>query len=250
MGSFSCGRVVGWILGLALVVVLTAGAAPLFAQEDPKSEEGFVPLFNGKDLTDWDGNPDFWSARDGVIRGETTAEKPTKGNTFLIWRGGTLEDFELRLSFRMRSGNSGVQYRSKDHGGWRVRGYQAEVANEPGRAGFLYHEGGRGRVCLVSEKVVMDEEGKKQVAGSVGDLAKIKESFRLNDWNDYRIVARGNHIQHYINGVQTIDFTDHDPKGRSLSGILALQIHAGPPMVVEFRGVRLKAFKPEGNKAP
>jgi len=225
------------ILLLSALVAASAGAAPA-----GETEPGFVSLFNGRDLTDWDGNLDLWSARDGAIRGETTVEKPAKGNTFLIWRGGTLEDFELRLSFRLRTGNSGVQYRSKDRGNWVVSGYQAEVANEPGRAGFLYDERGRDRICLVSEKVVMDEQAKKQVVGSVGDLAAIKATFKLNDWNDYRVVAAGNHIEHFLNGVRTIDFTDNDPKGRSFSGILALQIHAGPPMLVEFRDIRLKAL--------
>jgi hypothetical protein len=205
-------------------------------------EEGFTPIFNGKDLTGWDGNPDLWSAKDGVLHGETTKEKPTKGNTFCIWRGGTVEDFELRLSFRMQTGNSGVQYRSKDLGNWVVGGYQAEVANEPGRAGFIYDEKGkRGRMCLVGEKVVW-KDGKKEVVGSVGDYKKIQETFKLGDWNDYRIIARGNHLVQYLNGVQTVDFTDEDEANRTMSGIVAVQIHAGGPMVVEFKNIRLKKF--------
>jgi hypothetical protein len=216
-------------------------------------EEGFTPIFNGKDLTGWDGNPDFWSAKDGILRGETTKEKPTKGNTFCIWRGGTVEDFELRLSFRMQTGNSGVQYRSKDLGNWVVGGYQAEAANEPGRAGFIYDEKGkRGRMCLVGEKVVW-KDGKKEVVGSVGDYKKIQETFKLGDWNDYRIIAKGNHIVHYLNGVQTIDFTDEDeanPGAPGQSGIVALQVHAGAPMAVEFKDIRLKKFDAGAKAAP
>ncbi|MCY3018006.1 MAG: DUF1080 domain-containing protein [Planctomycetota bacterium] len=216
----------------------------------PPEPEGMVRIFNGKDLTDWDGAPDLWSAKDGVLRGETTKEHPAKGNTFLIWKGGTPGDFELRLSYRMEKGNSGVQYRSKHlkdskDNAWVVAGYQAEVANEPGRAGFLYHEKGRGRICLVGEKVVMEagakkNEGKKDVVGSVGDPKAIAATYKLNDWNDYIIIAKGNHIVHYLNGVQTIDFTDNDENGRALSGIIALQIHAGPPMWVEFKDIRLR----------
>jgi hypothetical protein len=244
------------LVSLSLAFLVTCGAAfgadtpaapvaaPAAAPAAP-SEKGFVPLFNGKDLAGWDGNPKFWSAKDGVIRAETTAESPTKGNTFCIWRGGLVGDFELRLSYRIRNGNSGVQYRSRDMGNWVVGGYQAEVANNPGQDGFIYDEKGkRGRMCLVSEKVTWTKDG-KQVTGSLGDLEKIKAALKKGDWNDYRIIAVGNHIQHYINGVQTIDFTDEDEAKRAMSGIVALQIHAGPPMLVEFKNIRLKKMGPD-----
>lgn len=222
----------------AAAPVAPTAAAP--AAGEKLSEEGFAPIFNGKDLTGWEGNPKLWSAKDGVIRGETTTENPTKGNTFLIWKAGTVEDFEIRFSFRMKTGNSGFQYRSKDVGNWVVSGYQFEVTNGPGSAGFLYHEKGRGSLCRCGEKVTVDEAGKNQVAGSVNDIEKIKSAFKLADWNECRIIAQGNHIQHFINGVQTIDVTDNDEKGRSMSGIVALQIHAGPPMLVEFKDIRVK----------
>lgn len=211
---------------------------------EQEKAEGFVPIFNGKDLTGWDGNPDFWSVKDGAIHGETTAEKPTKGNTFCIWRGGVLKDFELRLSFRLMNGNSGVQYRSKDLGEWRVAGYQAEVVNDPRTVGFLYHERGRGRLVEVGQKVLIDENGVKHVVGTLGDWQQINAGFKKQDWNEYRIIARGNKIMHYLNGQQTIELEDNDPKGRALEGILALQLHAGPPMVVEFKDIRLKELKP------
>jgi len=242
-----------------LAASLMVGVTALRAAEDkkaaaepakvtaPAEPEGMVKIFNGKDLSEWDGNPDLWSVKDGVIHGETTKEHPTKGNTFLMWKGGTPGDFELRLSYRIKGGNSGVQYRSKHvkdakDNAWVVSGYQAEVANAPGRDGFLYHERGRGSVCLVGEKVVMDAAGKKTVAGSVGDVKAIGATLKVSDWNDYIIIAKGNHLAHYINGVQRIDFTDDDEKGRAMSGITALQIHAGGPMVVEFKDLRLKTY--------
>jgi hypothetical protein len=241
------------LVSLSLVTLLACGAA--IAAEAPTapvaataaasaapSEEGFVPIFNGKDLTGWDGNPKFWSVKDGAIHGETTKENPTKGNTFCIWRAGLVGDFELRLTYRLHGGNSGIQYRSRDLGNWVVGGYQAEVANEPGRDGYIYDEKGkRGRMCLVGEKVVW-KDGKKEVVGSVGDYEKIQETFKLGDWNDYRIIAKGNRVVHYLNGVQTIDFTDEDEANRCKSGIIAVQIHAGAPMVVEFKNIRLKKF--------
>ena len=247
------------LIGVSFVLLTACGV--VFAADAPSapaaapaaaapSEEGFVPIFNGKDLAGWDGNPKFWSAKDGCIRGETTAEAPTKGNTFCIWRTGLVGDFELRLSYKIRNGNSGVQYRSRDMGNWVVGGYQAEVANNPGQDGFIYDEKGkRGRMCLVSEKVTWTKDG-KQVTGSVGDLEKIKAALKKGDWNDYRIVAVGNHIVQYINGVQTIDFTDEEEAMRAMSGILAVQIHAGPPMLVEFKNIRLKKLGPDPVPAP
>lgn len=221
----------------------------------PPEPPDMVPLFNGKDLSGWDGDPNLWSVRNGAIHGETTKDHPTHGNTFLIWTGGTVSDFELRLSVRIHHGNSGIQYRSKHldrtkPNRWIVSGYQAEVANEPGRAGFLYHERGRGRICLVGEKVVMTPDGKKKVVGSLGDrkaIAAVYRKARSEDdppWNEYVIIAKGNHLRHWINGVQTIDLVDDDPKGRLLSGIIALQIHAGGPMWVEFKDLRLKRYPP------
>jgi len=232
-----------------------AFAAPCFAQEPPKPtappEKDLKPLFNGKDLTGWEGHPKLWSFKDGVVRGETTKENVAKGNTFLIWKGGMLEDFELRLSFRIKGGNSGVQYRSKQvesknpDNMWVVGGYQAEVEDTPGKVGFLYHERGRGYLCNVGDKVEIGADGKPKVVGKLGDKAAIGATYKKGDWNDYVIIAKGNHIQQYLNGIQTVDVTDNDPKGRALSGILALQIHAGPPMLVEFKDVRLKTLGKE-----
>jgi hypothetical protein len=202
------------------------------------------PIFNGRDLTGWDGDPRFWSVKDGVLRGETTLAALPRGNTFLIWRGGVLKDFELRLKFRIRNGNSGVQYRSKDLGKWVVSGYQAEIENKQGKVGFLYDEKGRKYLANVGEKVAIGEDGKPKV---IGELARkddliAKGYYKMKDWNEYRIVARGNHIEHWLNGVQTISCEDNDPAGRALEGILALQIHAGPPMLVEFKDIALKSL--------
>lgn len=221
----------------------------IFAAEPPEptapsEPAGMVQLFNGKDLSGWEGNTRLWSIREGVVRGETTAENTTKGNTFLIWRGGTLKDFELRLSFRIDHGNSGVQYRSKQvdskDNQWVISGYQAEVENTPGKVGFLYHEKGRAYLCNVGEKVVVGEDGKPQVVGKLGEKDAIGATYKKSDWNDYVIIAQGNHLRHYLNDIQTVDLIDNDPKGRAMEGVLALQIHAGPPMWVEFKDVRLK----------
>ena len=233
-------------VAITLALALGGAAPDKKTQPTPPEPAGMVKIFNGTDLKDWDGDPRLWSVKDGVIRGETTAQNAAKGNTFLIWKGGTLKDFELRLLFRCTTdNNSGIQYRSRHvtdapNNKWVVRGYQGEVRNEPGLAGFIYDEGGkRGRMCMVGEKAVW-QDGKKQVTGSVGDPEAIKAAFKVNGWNEYVIIARGNNIRHYVGGVQTIDFTDNDPQLALKEGILALQLHAGKPMWVEFKDIRLK----------
>lgn len=207
----------------------------------------FQPIFDGKTLKGWDGDPRFWSARDGAIRGETTLAALPKGNTFLIWRGGVLKDFELKLKFRIQNGNSGVQYRSREVGKWVVAGYQAEIENKQGKVGFLYEEKGRKFLANVGEKVVVGADGKPKVVGSLGEKKADfigKGYYREKEWNEYRIVARGNAVQHFLNGFQTIELVDEDPARRALEGLLALQIHAGPPMVVEFKDILLKLLEP------
>ncbi len=228
------------------------------AAEGPQSAPSETPdmkrIFNGKDLSGWDGDPRLWSVKDGAIHGETTPENPAKGNTFLIWKDGVAKDFELRLSFRCGvTNNSGIQYRSKHitegkiGNKWVVRGYQHEIRNEtklPNVAGFIYDEGGkRGRVCLAGEKAVWGADGKKQVQESLIDAPGFESLIKLNQWNDVVIIAKGNHIQHFLNGRLILDFTDADPKLALLEGILALQLHAGKPMWTEFKDLRIKDLK-------
>jgi hypothetical protein len=214
----------------------------------PAAEQGFLSIFNGKDLTGWEGNPKLWSVKGGAITGQTTAENPAKGNTFLIWTNGTPSDFELRCSFKLTPGdsngfaNSGIQYRSKvfDPANWVVGGYQADMEAGPSYTGILYEERMRGIMALRGEKVVWDKENKKQVVGSVGDAAAIGAAVKKGDWNEYVIIAKGNHLQQFINGKQTIDLTDDCEAKRAMSGVLALQLHAGPPMMAQFRNLRIK----------
>src|SRR5687767_6922015 len=243
--------------GLLSVLVFTSvSLAQEVAPKAPPEPADMKPLFNGTDLTGWDGDTRLWTVNDGIVRGQTTKENIAKGNTFLIWRGGTLADFELRCSFRIKNGNSGIQYRSKpvdtknSENKWVVGGYQAEIENTPGKIGFLYHERGPGRgypdkgnyLCRAGDKVTIGEDGKSQVVTKVGENAELAKLYKKSDWNEYIIIARGNHIEHYINGYKMIDVTDNDPKNRMMSGILALQLHAGNPMVVEFKDVRLKQY--------
>jgi len=215
---------------------------------DDTSEAGFQSIFNGQDLAGWEGNPKLWSVKDGAITGQTTAENPAPGNTFLIWTNGTVADFELRCSFKLVPGdakgfaNSGIQYRSKvtDPRQWVVGGYQADMEAGPSYTGILYEERFRGIMALRGEKVLWTKDDKKQVIGSVGTAAEIEASVKKGQWNDYVIIARGNHLQQFVNGKPTVDITDECEAKRALSGILALQLHAGPPMMAQFKNLRLK----------
>jgi len=236
---------------LAVAFSACAADAPQMA---PAESGDMKVIFNGKDLTGWDGDPRLWSVKDGAIRGETTPEKAAQGNTFLIWKDGVTRDFELRLSFRCNAtNNSGIQYRSARFdnkpdakNAWRLKGYQHEIRNEnkfPNVSSFIYDEGGkRGRICLTGEKAVWGEDGKKKVLETLITAEEFEKLFKLDQWNDVVIVAKGNHIQHYLNGRLVLDFTD-DPKLALLEGLLGLQLHAGKPMWAEFKDIRIKELK-------
>jgi hypothetical protein len=243
---------------IAATILLTLTLALCGAGPDSKPEplppepEGMEQLFNGRDLTGWDGDPRLWSVKDGAIHGETTKENPAKGNTFLVCKASPAGDFDLRLTFRCTaSNNSGVQYRSKHitegrlNNAWVVRGYQGEIRNEtelPNVSGFIYDEGGkRGRLVLVGERAVW-ENGKKTVTARTCTAEEFKRAFRLDGWNEYVIIARANRIRQYVNGVLTVDFTDNEKDQALKSGIVALQLHAGNPMWAEFKDVRIKRY--------
>jgi uncharacterized protein (TIGR03067 family) len=231
-------------------LALTAIGFRMFAAD---AEPGFQAIFNGQDLTGWDGNRTLWSVKDGAIVGRTTVEHPTKGNTFLVWTNGPVADFELRFSYRITPNNdqgfanSGVQYRSKilDPANWVVGGYQADFEAGNTYSGILYEERMRGILAERGQKVVLREvDGKtvKDVVGTVGNSADIQAVIKKEDWNDYVIIAQGNHLQHFINGRLTVDVKDETGAPAAKSGVLAFQLHAGPPMTVEFKNVRLKAL--------
>ncbi|MDB4439964.1 DUF1080 domain-containing protein [Planctomicrobium sp.] len=230
------------------LVLFTSSLLMVFAATQGFTEDTkAVSLFDGKTLEGWDGNPEFWSVEDGTITGRTTAENPTKGNTFIIWRGGELADFELELDYKIIAGNSGIQYRSFEatpkKTPWVVGGYQGDFEAGKTYSGILYGERFRGILANRGQKTeLVREEGKFKVnvVGSVGESDEIQKKIKHEDWNHYKITAKGFHFTHEINGVKTIDCTDNDEKERRESGILALQLHAGPPMTVQFKNIKLK----------
>ena len=220
--------------------------------DDRTQETGFQKIFNGIDLTGWTGDPRLWSVKEGAITGQTTKENPAKGNTFLIWTNGEVGDFELRCSFKLTAendqgfSNSGIQYRSKvlDPEHWVVGGYQADMEAGPTYTGILYEERmTRGIMAARGEKVVWDKDCNKKVVGSLGSGDELSKFIKRGDWNDYIVIAQGNHLQHFINGKQMVDVVDDCESKRAMSGVVALQLHAGQPMTAQFRDLRLKVLE-------
>ena len=230
--------------------ILAAALAFAAVHVAAAAEPGFESLFNGQNLKGWDGNPKLWSVRDGAITGVTTKEDPIKVNTFLIYTNSLPNDFELRFNYRIVAGNSGVQYRSKitDPKQWRVGGYQADFEAGKTYSGILYDEGGvaggRGIMAERGQKVTWGSDGKKQVTGGTGKTsAELQETIKHEDWNSYMVRAKGHHFIHQINGNTTVDVTDEDEKKRLTSGVLALQIHVGPPMTVQIKDISIKKLQ-------
>lgn len=214
----------------------------------------FQSLFNGSDLSGWEGNSKLWSVKDGAITGRTTAEDPIKNNTFLIWKGGTVDDFELRFSYKIVANNdkgfanSGCQYRSKvvDAEKYIVGGYQADFEAAKTYSGILYEERGRGilanrgQATLIKSDSADPKKTVVEVIGSVGKSEEIQQVIKSEDWNQYIVIAKGNRLLHIINGRVTVDVTDDQLSHAAKSGILAFQLHAGPPMTVQFKDVKIR----------
>jgi hypothetical protein len=209
-----------------------------------------VPLFNGTSLDGWQGDPKFWKVEDGTITGQTTAETPTEGNTYLIWGQGEVDDFELTAEYKIQSGNSGIQIRSflLPDRPWGVGGYQADIEAGELRNGSLFGENFRGMLADRGQKNVIGDDHKPRVTGQTAPEEALKGAVKQGDWNEYRIVAKGFTIQNYINGQLTAELTDEDSQMKRRGGLLALQLVPGAPMKVQFRNIKLKRLPMEGAK--
>ena len=208
-------------------------------------EGGWVSLFDGSTLNNWSGNPEFWRVEDGAITGETTAGHMVKGNTFLIWKGGeTKGDFDLEADFKLIGGNSGIQYRSFEvpGKGWVVGGYQADMDGKDNFTGIIYGEKYHNTILAPrGSKAVIEPNHKVKVVGEVsGGPKEILKHIKHEDWNTYHITCRGYHMEQRINGVVTCECDDEDTAMRRDSGIIALQLHAGYVMKVQFKNIKLK----------
>lgn len=203
-----------------------------------------ISLFDGKTLAGWNGRSDLWSVEDGAIVGRTTAENPIKTNTFLIWEGDAPADFELLITYQIEAGNSGIQYRSKvvNQDEFVVGGYQADIEAANNYTGINYEERGRGILAQRGQRVTIAADGNKQVEG-FGDAAELAKTLQRDGWNAYRIVARGNRLQHFINDKLMSEVIDEQSEKAATDGVIALQLHVGPAMVVRFRDLTIRPLK-------
>ncbi|MEZ6130278.1 MAG: sulfatase-like hydrolase/transferase [Planctomycetaceae bacterium] len=200
--------------------------------------DGFVHVFDGKTLRHWSGDSKYWSVEDGCLTGVTDGS--LKANQFITWKDATVRNFDLRVKVKVtKGGNSGLQYRGTsrpDLGLDIVTGYQCDVvADNPNYNGMLYEEKGRRILSHTGEKVIIDTKGQPWVVGQM----PVKE-FAADEWHDFRVLVQGNHHQHWIDGHQTADLIDLDENGRALEGVLAVQVHVGPAMKIQYRDFRIK----------
>lgn len=224
-----------------LLAAVIAFATPIGAS----AADDWESLFNGKDLSGWKGRPELWSVKEEAITGYTKDGKlPGNANSFLVW-DGKLKDFELKVKFKIVGGNSGIQYRSKHAGKpedfW-IAGYQADMDGSKGAGyfGILYEERGRAILCQRGTKTWIDTDGSKYEL-RVADAAEILKAIKMNEWNEYHITAKANHLVQMINGKTTAEVIDWQKDRRAMEGLLAFQIHQGQgEMTVQFKDIMLK----------
>lgn len=228
------------------VFLATAVWQPVVADDD----EGLKPIFDGRTLEGWHAaDMSYWSVDDGAITGKITVQHPLTENLYLIWQGGELADFELKLKSRIldsNSTNNGFQFRSRELPNHDVAGYQ--VDNQQGSPFLvrLYDEHGRHDLALRGERRTWDENGKwtsDKIEAAAGPA-----DFKLEDWHEYHLTCVGERLTLAVNGKLQAEVLDRDPNNFDAQGILALQLHSGGPVTVQFKDIRLKVLQPA--KAP
>ena len=254
-------KIVMKILSLGLIFFLFGSCSPNTNSSMSLEKDGFVSIFDGKTLQDWDGDPTYWRVENGCIVGEVTPSTLLKTNTFIIWRGGVTEDFELKGSFHITvDGNSGINYRSEQLSDipFALKGYQADIDGKIRYTGQNYEERGRTTLAYRGQKTNISSQENPEnpdsfranikgnawqglkVIGSLGSSDSLKNLIKSEDWNEFHLIVKGNRLQHYVNGVLMSDVTDEDSLNRKLKGLLGVQVHVGPPMKVQYRNLRIK----------
>ena len=235
------------VLGLMICVAgQLALAQQVYPQPAGNDEAGFKPIFDGKTLDGWEGDPKYWRVENGCLIGEVTPETLLKQNTFIIWRRGTTRDFELKVDYRISSrGNSGINYRSEEipNTSFAMRGYQADIDGANKYTGQNYEEKGRTFLAQRGDICRVDPDGKTKIVGSLGDKDALAAFIKNDDWNSYHLIVRGNTMTHILNGHVMSVVVDDDPEHRKLDGLLGVQVHVGPPMKIEYRNFRLKPLE-------
>jgi hypothetical protein len=254
---------------LVAVVVVVAGASPLDGrrgiQQSAEAPGGYVPrqsdrpaaiegdepgfrsIFSGRSLDGWEGDPRYWRVESGTLVGEITSDTVIRSNTFIIWRGGRPQDFELKLDYRISpEGNSGINYRSAvvpdpvtPANQFAMRGYQFDLDGRKRYPANNYEE--KGRLFLALRGQVTRVVGGRPpiLVSTIGDSEDLVAAV-TDDWNTVHISARGNTLTHMLNGRLMAVVIDDDAPNRPVDGLIGVQVHQGPPMKVEYRNIRLK----------
>jgi hypothetical protein len=206
-------------------------------------EEGFTSMFNGKDLSGWDGSTKFWKVQDSAIVGET--KRKSQQTIFLYWKGGEPADFEMRCQLRIsgKEANSGIQIRSQRVPKWDALGYQADFDVSGYSIGtlYLFNREPLATFAQRGDSVRIDFSGNRFVS-NFANPAQLLDAYKRGDWNDYRIIAKGRKVTIWLNGVLMCKVEDYEQKYYSPKGIIALQLHSGEPMRVEFKNLRIRNF--------
>ena len=244
-----------------LTVWIVVGCASSGTTQSRQKKDQFVPIFDGKTLTGWDGDPTYWRVENGNLVGEITPATLLKTNSFIIWKGGEPGDFELKGEFNItEKGNSGINYRSDQLTDvpFALRGYQCDIDGAVRYTGQNYEERRRTTLAYRGQKTrIKPYTGEStaeairanvarnawtglSVVGSVGNSDSLKTFIKSEDWNTFHIIAKGNHLQHYINGILMSDVIDEDMVNGRAKGLLGVQVHVGPPMKVQYRNLILK----------
>jgi len=243
-----------YALPVAIVFLLISAGGCSSSSKNKKDSTGFVSIFDGKTLNGWTGDPVYWRVENGNLVGEITATTLLKTNSFIVWQGGQPGDFELKLEVRIsKDGNSGINYRSivfPDVPN-ALQGYQADIDGMIRYTGQNYEERGRTTLAYRGEIAVIETGDLKdnvknnawtlrKVTGSLGSSDSLKALIKFEDWNAVHIIAKGNRLQHFVNGVLMSDVTDNDPINGKAKGLLGVQVHVGPPMKVEYRNIEIR----------
>ena len=253
------------ILGVLCLLMLASWISWTLSLDSSNSAQAseqqvdFISLFDGKSLQGWEFDPVYWSVKDGAIVGEITAATLLKNNTFIIWKGGELGDFELKVDYWIsENGNSGVQYRSDRYTElpYALKGYQADIDGANNYTGQNYEERKRTTLAYRGQRTQISAQPDDIAAvggyvannawkglslvNELGDRAALGNLIKKGEWNTIHIVAKGNVMKHYVNGTLMSEVQDADAKNRKSSGLFGFQVHVGPPMKVMFKNILLK----------
>jgi hypothetical protein len=211
-------------------------------------EPGFRSIFDDNTLQAWEGDSKYWRVADGIMTGEITPETIIKSNTFIVWRGGEPENFELKVDYRITSGgNSGVNYRSvvvpdkvTPANRFAMRGYQCDIDGLNRYTGNNYEEKGRLFLAVRGQLTHVTGSRLPVVLSRLGDNKDLAST--INDgWNAVHIIAQENVLIHNINGQVMSVVIDDDPN-RERKGLIGVQVHVGGPMKVDYRNWRIRVI--------